>query len=73
MPVKFIFNRAVVALGGEGGNGGGGNGGGGGGGSSNSNSHNASHVAVQDIRAVVDQLASTLPALEAKLERMRRT
>ncbi len=61
MPVDQIPNPgerdALEANGGNGGNGGGG-------GSSNSNSHNSAQVSLPDIRAIVSQLARTLPAIE---------
>jgi hypothetical protein len=63
MPVEQIPNPGERdALEANGGNGGGG--GGGGGGSSNSNSHNSAQVSLPDIRAIVSQLARTLPAIE---------
>ena len=45
-------------------NGNGGDGGGGGGGSSNSNSHNRTALSAEEMRSVINQLASTLPAVE---------
>jgi hypothetical protein len=63
VPVEDVPNpsaRQPLEANGDG-NGGGG-GGGGGGGSSNSNSHNRAQLALQDIRAIVNQLARTLPA-----------